>query len=69
MFKGTIWGLFLRLFRTDFSVVRTEQSRPIKGLVGQVLASGVVQLGDVSDLVRDYFVVDFIAWMTVLWAI
>ena len=40
---------------TDFSVFQTEQSKLIKGLVGRVLANGVVQLG-----VRDYFVADFI---------
>ena len=49
--KGTVWGLFSRLFRTNFNVVRTEQSRLIKGLVSRVLANGVVQFGDVSDRV------------------
>ena len=45
MFKGTVLGLFWGLFRTDFCVVRTEQSGLIEGLVGRVLASGVVQFG------------------------
>ena len=66
MFKGTVWELFLRLFRTNFSVVWTEQSGLIEGLVGRVLTSGVVQFGVVSDRVRDYFVANFIAWMAVL---
>ena len=69
MFKGTIWELFSRLFRTNFSVVRTKQSGLIEGLVGRVLASGVVQFEVVSYRVRDYFVADFIAWMTVLWGV
>ena len=59
--KGTVWGLFFGLFRTDFSVVQNEQSGLIEGLVGRVLASGVVQFGDVLDRVGDYFVADFIA--------
>ena len=40
MFKGIGCGLFSGLFRTNFSVVWTEKSGLIKGLVGRVLASG-----------------------------
>ena len=40
VFKGTGWGLFSGLFRTDFSVVWTEKSRLMEDLVSRVLASG-----------------------------
>ena len=61
LFKGTVWELFSKLFRIDFSVVRTDPSGLIEGLVSQVLSNVVVQFRIVSDGVGDYFVDDFIA--------